>query len=368
MTPPRPRVLSTRELNRTLLHRQLLLRRRRIDALELVERLVGLQAQVPRDPYVALWSRIDRFRPESLAEPVADRRAVRMTLLRGTLHLVTAADALALRSVIQPVVERSVLGSSPLRRVVDRVHIDDLLAFLRVLLEERPRTRADLVKEIAVRWPDVDAASLGYAMYLLPTVQVTPRGIWGQTGASAFTTVRRWLGRSPARSATPDAMVLRYLAAFGPSAPADVQTWCGLPGMREVLERLRPRPRRFRDEHGRELFDAPGASLSGPDVAAPVRFLPEYDNAFIAHADRSRILPPGVAPWTEAGWGPVLVDGFSTARWRLERAKDAATLRIEPFRTLSRATRDDVAEEAERLVGFLAPDAGARQVRFGRRR
>jgi hypothetical protein len=362
------RVLTTRELNRSLLQRQLLLRRRRIDALEMVERLVGLQAQVPRDPYVALWSRIDRFRPESLAEPMADRRAVRMTLLRGTLHLVTAADALALRPVIQPVVERSVFGSSPLRRVVDRVDLDELLAFLRSLLEERPRTRAELVKEIAARWPDVDAASLGYAMYLLPTVQVTPRGIWGQTGPSAFTTVKRWLGRSPARSATPDTMVLRYLAAFGPSTPADVQTWCGLPGTREVLERLRPRLRTFLDEQGRELFDAPGTPLPKADVSAPVRFLPEYDNAFIAHADRSRILPPGVAPWTEAGWGPVLVDGFSAARWRLERAKDAATLRIEPFRTLSRPARDGIGDEAEGLMAFLAPDARVRQVRFRRRR
>ena len=163
-------------------------------------------------------------------------------------------------------------------------------------------------------------------------------------------------------------MVLRYLAAFGPSTPADVQTWCGLPGTREVLERLRPRLRTFLDEQGRELFDAPGTPLPKADVSAPVRFLPEYDNAFIAHADRSRILPPGVAPWTEAGWGPVLVDGFSAARWRLERAKDAATLRIEPFRTLSRPARDGIGDEAEGLMAFLAPDARVRQVRFRRRR
>ena len=121
----------------------MLLRRREVPGLDAIERLVGLQAQVPRDPYIALWSRLHGFRPETLASAIADRQAVRMTLRRGTLHLVTARDALALRPLIQPVIERTVYGSSPLRNAVKSVDVDELLAFFRALLEERPRTRAE---------------------------------------------------------------------------------------------------------------------------------------------------------------------------------------------------------------------------------
>lgn len=360
-------VLTLGALNRALLDRQMLLRRRRVPILQAVERLVGLQAQVPRDPYLALWSRLDRFRPDALAGPISDRRAVRMTLLRGTLHLVTAGDALVLRPLVQPAVERTLYGSSPLRKAVGSVDIDELLAFFRTLLEERPRTRAELVSAAEERWPNRDATSLGYAMYLLPTVQVTPRGIWGRTGPSAFTTVERWLGRPLESDRGPDDMVLRYLAAFGPATPADVQTWSGLRGMREVLERLRPGLRTFRDERGRELFDVPAGPLPDPETPAPVRFLPEYDNVVLGHADRSRIGPPGIPQWTEVGWGTVLVDGIVGARWKIERTREGATLRIEPFTPLRPAERDDVAAEGARLVAFAAADAGRRDVRVMKR-
>lgn len=356
------RRLGTRALNRALLQRQLLLRRRRVRALEAVERLVGLQAQVPRDPYVALWSRLDRFAASALAEPIADRRAVRMPLLRATLHLVTARDAAVLRPVLEPVMQRTLYTQSPFGRRLDGLDVAELLEVATALLEERPRTRAELAPLLAERWPAHDAASLAYAVtYLRPLVQVTPRGIWGKTGPSAFTTVEHWLGRPLETILEPDELVRRYLAAFGPATPADVQTWSGLPAMREVLERLGLRT--FRDERGRELFDAPGAPLPDPDTPAPVRFLPEYDNVLLGHADRSRIVGPGVRPWTEIGWGSVLVDGFGAARWKLGREKDTATLRVEPFRRLTRTERGDVTEEGARLAAFLAEDAGSRDVR-----
>lgn len=341
----------------------MLLRRAEVPVLDAIERLIALQAQVPQDPYIALWSRLDGFRPETLARAIADRQAVRMTLLRGTLHLVTARDALALRPLIQPVVERTVFGSTPLRNAVGSVDVDELLAFFRALLEERPRTRAELVRAAEERWPGHDANSLGYAIYLLPTVQVPPRGIWGSSGRSAFTTVEHWLGGSVEPDRGPDEMVLRYLAAFGPASPADAQSWSGLRGMREVLERLRPRLRTFRDEHGRELFDVPDAPLPDPDTPAPVRFLPEYDNVVLGHADRSRIVPPGVPQWTEVGWGAVLVDGMVAGRWKLQRTKDAATLLIEPFVRLGQTARDDVTERGGRLLAFAAADAQSRDVR-----
>jgi hypothetical protein len=358
------RVLERRALNRALLERQMLLRRRRMPVLAAVEHLVAMQAQVPRDPYVALWSRLDRFRPGSLAEPIAERRAVRMTLLRGTLHLVTDRDALALRPLVQRVVERTLYGSSPLRTAADSADVDELLTLFRELFDERPRTRAELVEAIRERWPDRDASSLGYAMYLLPTVQVTPRGLWGKSGPSAFTTVERWLGRSVDAGARPDEMLRRYLAAFGPATVADAQNWSGLSGLKEVFERLGPGLRTFRDEHGRELFDVTDAPLPNPDVPAPVRFLPEYDNVGLGHADRTRIVAPEMRGWGDVGWGSVLVDGFGSARWRMDIEGDAAALRVEPFLAVSRADTAAIAEEGERLARFLAPEAAAHDVRI----
>jgi Winged helix DNA-binding domain len=358
-------VLGPRALNRALLDRQMLLRRRRMPALDAVERLVALQAQVPRDPYVALWTRVDRFRAESLSDAMADRRVVRMTLLRGTLHTVTARDALALRSLIQPAIEKVVLRSSPLRTLVRAgMDLDEGVGFMKTLLQESPTTRAELVKAIAERWPDVDADSLGYAMYVIPTVQTTPRGLWNRSGASRFTTVEAWLGRQVDERGDLNALIRRYLAAFGPATVGDAQYWSGLTGLGAAFEQMRPALRTFVDENGRELFDVPSARRPNADTPAPVRFLPEYDNVVIGHRDRSRIVGPGTARWTEVGWGIVLVDGFTSARWILERERDAGTLRIEPFRRLTRSERAEVADEGDRLAAFLIDGAGSREVRI----
>jgi hypothetical protein len=238
--------------------------------------------------------------------------------------------------------------------------MDELFTSLRAWLEERPRTRAELVKQIAARWPDADANSLGYAMYALPTVQVTPRGLWRRSGRSAFTTVEAWLGASPDPAADVETLVLRYLASYGPATPADAQYWSGVPALGEVFERLRPRLRTVRDEDGRELFDFPRAPLPDPDVPAPVRFLPEYDNVGIGHKDRTRIVPKGIPRWTDVGWGSVLVDGMGAARWRLFETKADARLRIEPFRHLTHEERVDTQEEAGRLATFLAPETDVR--------
>ena len=352
-------MLDDRSLNRALLARQMLLERAHLPAMEAVERLVALQAQVPRDPYVALWSRLAGFRPEELSSAMEARRAVRMTLLRGTLHLVTARDAAGLRPLLQPAVERLVLGSSPLRRIYRDVDLGEVLAAFGDLLEERPRARAELVAASRERWPDRDADQLGYAMYLLPTVQVTPRGLWGRSGRSAFTTLEAWLGRSQADTrSTPEDLALRYLGAFGPASAADLRTWSGLPSSREIMERLRPGLRTFRDERGHELFDVPDAPLPAADTPAPVRFLPEYDNLVLAHADRRRMAPEGISAWTEVGWGTLLVDGFVTARWKLLNGKGRAQLRVEPFQRLTPSASDDVVREGELLLAFLVGGSG----------
>ena len=345
-----------------------MLDRKRLKPLDAVARLVGLQAQVPRDPYVALWSRLEGFRASDLSDAIERRDAVRMPLLRATLHLVTRRDALTLRPVVDTVLDRSLNSQSPFGRAIQGVNVDELTAFASGLLAEQPRTRAQLGPLLAEHWPGYDGPSLAYACtYLLHLVQVTPRGLWKRNGSSAFTTLERWLGEPPAREAAPDEMVLRYLAAFGPATPADVRTWSGLAGVAEILDRLRPRVRVLQDDAHRELFDAPRAPLPDPDLPAPVRFLPEYDNAVLSHADRSRIVTPETRSWTQVGWGLVLVDGFTAARWRAVSEKDRTTMRIEPFRRLTKSERHDVEQEASRLAHLLSDgEGGAVDVtRFG---
>jgi hypothetical protein len=357
--------LTDRALNRALLKRQLLLRRRRIGVADAIEHLVALQAQVPRDPYVALWSRVDRFRPEELSDLIADRRAVRMGLLRATLHLVTDRDALRLRPVIDPAIRRAYRTGSLFPRRLEGLDESEVVALAAKLFEERPRTRSELGPLLAERWPERDASALAYAAsFLLPLVQVTPRGLWRRSGPSAFTTVGSWLGTTPDGDGEPDEVIMRYLAAFGPSTVADAQAWSGLSGLRPALERLRPRLRTFRDERGRELFDVPKAPLPDPDVPAAPRFLPEYDNAFLAHADRARIVSESHRKrMFVVGWGQLLVDGFIAARWRVDPNREGALV-VQPYRRLSGLERSEIADEAVRLLAFLDGVEARGDVRF----
>jgi len=361
---PEPRILSERALNRALLERQMLLRRRRRPVSDTLEHLVGMQGQVPLAPYVGLWSRLQGFRPERLASMLEDRTAVRGSLMRATLHLTTARDYLALRPVIQDVLERS-FGGSPFIKRLDGVDISGVRAAGRELVDREPLTRAELGPLLAERWPGRDPDSLAYTVsYLEPIVQVPPRGVWGKSGAPRWTSVERWVG-APLDEPEVGPIVLRYLAAYGPSSTADVRAWAGLAGMKDVMERLRPRLRTFRDERGRELFDVPGAPLPDPDTPAPVRFLPEFDNTTLSHADRSRVLPVEHRPrvFASRDWRLVLVDGYVGAMWRKATDHDRVVVEVQPFRRLSRTEGTAVTDEGERLASFLS-SAGTGGVRF----
>jgi len=354
-------VLGVRALNRATLARQLLLHRAKLSPVEAIEHLVGMQAQAPNAPYVGLWTRLDDFHPDELAQSVTERRAVRTPLMRATIHLVSARDCLVLRPVVQSALVRRFAGS-PFARNLVGMDTEALLAAGRVLLGERPRTRAELGPLLGERWPDRDATSLAYAIsYLLPLVQVPPRGIWGATGKATWTTAEAWLGRPLATEPTPDELVVRYLAAFGPASVNDMQAWSGLTRLREATERLRPRLAAFRDEAGNELLDLPDAPRPDPDTPAPPRFLPEYDNVLFAHADRSRIIADDRRPPLFAGdggvLGTVLVDGFLRGTWRLTHGPGTATLRIQPFTRLSATDAAAVADEGARLLSFTAADA-----------
>jgi hypothetical protein len=342
----------------------MLLRRVKLPAARAIERLVGMQAQVPTDPYIGLWSRVDGFETGELAGLLQNRHAVRaVTMMRTTIHLVTAGDCLTIRPLLQPVVERA-FRHSPFSRPLAGLDIDEVVAAGRALLEERPRTIAEVGKELQERWPDREADPLGYAVrFLVPAVQTPPRGIWGKGGRPILATAESWLGRPLETDPSIDEVVLRYLAAFGPATTSDVQTWSWLTGTREVLDRLRPRLRTFRDERGRELFDLPDAPLPDPDTPAPVRFLPEYDNVFLSHDDRSRIVDRN---WVDQVLmrGFLLVDGFMRGVWKIDRKRDAATLVIGLWETLAAQHRTEVEEEAARLLEFAATDMRTRDMRF----
>jgi hypothetical protein len=363
------RVLTTRALNRALLARQWLLARVRRGAAAAVEHLVALQAKNTPSPYLALWARLEGFRRDQLSRLLRTRRAVRLALHRSTIHLVTARDCLALRPVIQPMLERA-LAASPFGRRVAKLDLPALAAAGRALVEREPLTTSELGARLAPRW-GADAEALGQALRaLLPLVQLPPRGVWGEGGGPPrCATAEAWLGASLAKDASPDTMCLRYLAAYGPATAADFQAWSGLKGGAAVVERLGARLRVYADERGRALYDVARAPLPDADAPAPPRFLPDYDNAFIAHADRARIVSPEDLSRMRAHNGflpPFLVDGFVRGTWKIARDKDRATLELAPMRRLSTAERAALEEEGARLLAFTDADAVRRDVRVAR--
>jgi hypothetical protein len=359
-------ILSTRALNRALLERQMLLERQDRTAAQTIEHLVGMQGQEPLDPYLGLWTRFRDFEPAELADLITERKAVRGTLMRATIHLVTARDFLALRPVMQPVPERTFRGSA-FARELNGLELETVLSAGRELVSEQPRTRAELGRLLSERWPGRDAVSLAHAVtFNVPLIQVPPRGVWGQSGQATLTTAEGWLRQPLASERDVERVVLRYLAAFGPASVMDFQNWSGLTRIREVIEPMRPRLRPFRDEDGVELFDLPQGPLPDPDTPAPVRFLPNYDNVLLGHADRSRVVPgPPRAPMFpgySGNVGSLLVDGFFCGLCKVERETGSATLLIELARPLSKRNAASVTAEGRCLLKFTDAEADARNV------
>jgi len=364
-------VLDRRTLNRTTLARQLLLERSTLRPLDAVTHLVGLQAQEPLNPYHALWSRLDGFQADDLSQSMLERRVVRIVAMRGTIHLVTADDSLVLRSVAQPVLDAELKRHRDYGPPLRGVDLDPALHFARQALAEQPLSNTELRAAMTDRFHELDAAALAYACRCkLGLVQVPPRGVWGRTGQVKVTTVEAWLGRSLVSDPPIDDVVMRYFAAFGPAAVADVATWSRLTGLGEVVDRLRPRLRPFRDERGWELFDVQDAARPDADTPAPPRFLPEYDNLLLSHDDRSRFFPADDRVRSRLFGadrrvsGSVLHDGFVCGTWRMDRDRDATAMVVDHGGRLNQRARSAVAAEGRRLLRFLAPDADAHDVRL----
>ncbi|GGW20235.1 hypothetical protein GCM10018980_64930 [Streptomyces capoamus] len=351
-----------RALNRATLARQLLLARSGRPVLDAVGHLVGLQAQNTKPPYYALAARLAEFAPERLSALMAGREVARIVTLRSTIHTHTAEDCLTLRPFVQPARDRE-LGA--FRAGLAGADPGRIAAVARDLVEAEPRTMAGLRQALGTVWPEADPRALAVAARCtLPLVQVTPRGLWEESGQVALTTVEHWLGRPAEPAPAPDAVVLRYLAAFGPASVRDMQSWAGLTRLKAVFERLRPALATFRDPDGVELFDLPDAPRPDPDTPAPPRFLPEFDNLLLAHADRSRVVPPAHRGRNWRGnqaYRTLLVDGFLAGLWQL----DGHTLVIETFEEPDRARREEVGAEGERMLAVMHPGA-AYDIRFGK--
>jgi hypothetical protein len=361
------RVLTLRELNRATLARQLLLERATMPVTAAVERLVGLQAQQALPPYVGLWTRLHNFRRESLAGPIEDRLIVKATLIRGTLHLFTAADYLGFRATLQPLLIGA--GEAIAKGRGADVDVSKLLAWARKLIGEKPRSFAEISALLTERWPEQDVGVMRYSIRTrIPLVQVPISDGWSFSTKPEFTLAESWLGQTIAPEDRLPELAKRYLAGFGPASVTDMQTWLGMPKLKELFEKLKPELQVYRDEGRRELFDLPDGSLPDGETPAPVRFLPEFDNLLLSHSNRTRVIAkehhakvylPGLRVAAT-----ILIDGFVSGVWKVEKPKGEATLVIEPFNKLAGKERAAIVEEGEQLIRFIESQAKSFAVRF----
>ncbi|MGI5164836.1 winged helix DNA-binding domain-containing protein [Spirillospora sp. CA-253888] len=358
-------MIDRRTLNRAALERQFLLARHETPALDVVRRLVALQGQDSRVPYLQLWTRITGFRQDDLTALLHDRSVVRSSFLRATQHMAAADDFLWMRPLLAPVLLRA--RQAAFGRLSRDWDLDEVAAEARRLLAGRTLTRPRLARAMAERWPDRDLGALGWSAQLtVPAVHPPPSGTWGTGGATPFALAEEWIGRPLERDPRPDELIRRYLAAFGPASVRDFQMWSGLRRMDADFERLRPGLRTYRDENGVELFDLPDAALPDPDVPAPVRYLPDLDNVLLAHHDRTRMMTDERRKivcrdaWVKA---TLLVDGRVHGVWSIEHDRGAGTavLTVELFEPLPDTAEAE--EEGARLLAFAAPDAD-HDVRF----
>jgi hypothetical protein len=360
-------LISRQELNRATLARQLLLERAAMTPTAAVAQLIGMQAQEARPPFIGLWSRLQDARRDEMIRAINERELVRATLMRGTIHLFSAADYRAFRPAIQPVLDSamSVLGARSEGLDVERV-----LPAAYTLLAEGPLPFNDIRDRLQAQFPMMNDRALGFAVrMLIPLVVIPAEHRWGYLANSPFGLAEDWIGRCDPPDLALQELIRRYLGAFGPATVTDAQTWLGISGLKPTFAALRPDLVVFRGERGKEYFDLPNAPRPPAETPAPVRFLPDFDNLLLSHADRTRVIADDhrriVYQKGNLRLLPTfLVDGVIAGMWRSERKRKDATLTITPFAPLSPATQRALAEEGEGLIRFIEDDAATHAVAF----
>jgi hypothetical protein len=370
--PARVPSLTVRELNRALLARQFLLKRQKIGVVDAVERLAGLQGQWAPSPYVALWSRLSGFEREQLTRPIDRGEILKATLMRATLHLVSAREYAAYSLATM----EGRFGAwrppgGPALAELDKLH-RAVMAFA----SKTPRTRAEIQDFTAGHLPPSAVKNERLRNWFTWAAVATSGLVWDAAGAHFE---HRQLGRhiappaklrkAPKPEAAYGLVVRRYLGAFGPATVADIATWSSIrvPNIRAAIAQIKEL-RRFTDERGRELIDLLRAPRPSADAAAPPRFLARFDAAILGYAapERARILPEEYRKaviFSAEVWPTFLVDGFVAGRWTIAVRPKEAVLELKPFKPLARGDRTALAEEGEKLVRFYAPDSKVHGVR-----
>jgi len=366
-------VLTLRELNRAMLARQMLLERQRLDVVSAIERLAALQAQWSPSPYIALWSRLEGFERAALWSAIERKHTViRARLMRGTLHLVSARDFYAYAAATQDL-QRGAWNRLQIGRGVD----PKVVARLAVARAKTPRAKEDVLahitKTVGKLGGPFDWLVWRFVSAHADLVSAPPGGHWEYGGTDApYVAARHWIkgGARPTEDAAIERLIRRCLAAFGPVSLADIGKFGGqVPArIRPVLARIAPTLATFTDEQKRVLYDLPGSPRPDADTAAPVRFLPRYDELLIAYQHRDRVMPERyrakIYSKNAIVEAVLLVDGMGAGTWGYERLRGEAILRIEPFAKLSTRDRAAALDEGERLIRFLVPEAKTRAVRF----
>lgn len=346
-------MLSLRDLNRTLLLRQHLLERTQLTALQMVEHLIGLQAQENLPPYLSLAARIEDFDPHELSAALEGREVVRFLTMRGTIHVLVRDDALSLRAWVQPALDQQ-SSSNQMSRPARGVDAHELVEAARRILQPGPLPIKQLGERLAEVFQGVPASALAHtARERVPMVQVPPRGLWKRSGGVLYETVETYLGR-PTTLVDVHELVRRYLRAFGPATAADMTTWSRVTRLGPVFAAMKDELVVVECEDGKRRYDVPGAPYAEAETPAPVRLLGTYDNVWLSHATRDHIVPVDVRPrWMGTNGGvanTIFVDGFMAGLWWVRDGRVVT----EVFRKLSGSERSELAVEVERLHALLS--------------
>ncbi|MBR7619640.1 AlkZ family DNA glycosylase [Phenylobacterium sp. 20VBR1] len=348
--------LTDRDLNRALLARQMLLERQPLTPMEALRRLVGVQAQLPRTPFLGLWSRLAGFKPEDLRAAIEAHDVVRATAMRGTLYLMTTSDFLAFRASLRSGETMALPGGT--KTTVGE--LEPVLALARAHFAE-PKEFETFRKSLE-RAGFSDIRIMAYAArQLLPLVQAASDTPYGFSPGGEFVLAKAYLGQDVAAAPAPAELLRRYLAAWGPATPADFSGWSGLKGVAPLFDEIAGDIVTFRDARGKLLYDLKDAPRPGGDIPAPPRFVPDFDAVTQGHQDRARIVPAQHAPRIASKNLQVppmlLVDGFVAGTWRLETKSKTPTVMVTAFEKFSPKDRQAIEAEAIALAKAFEPAA-----------